>query len=129
MAWLTQPTTKIVVVGESHALDALQADLRHRFDHQLFIAKSLPFFLEIARPGVSKGAALDYVCGLLGIATADVIAFGDGANDIELLQEAGVGVAVADADPVLVEHADWRVPPVDEDGVANFVQALVDSRA
>ena len=129
LEWLDEPTTKIVVVGESGALDRLEADLRGRFDHSLFIAKSLPYFLEIAQPGVSKGAALEFVCERMGITAADVIGFGDGANDIELLQTAGLGVAVADADPVLVEHADWRVPSVDEDGVALFIQALVDSRS
>ncbi len=128
LGWLTEPTTKIVVVGESGALDRLEVDLRHRFDHTLFIAKSLPYFLEIAQPGVSKGAALEFVCDRVGIPTSALVGFGDGANDVELLQTAGLGVAVADADPVLVEHADWRVPSVGDDGVAKFIQALVDSR-
>jgi len=55
--WLTQPTTKIVVVGEPELLDALQVELRAQFGDRLFIAKSLPFFLEVAQPGVSKGSA------------------------------------------------------------------------
>ena len=128
MTWLTQPTTKIVVVGEPEPLDRLEADLHRRFDHTLFVAKSLPYFLEIAQPGVSKGAALEFVCDRLGIPTSAVVGFGDGANDVELLQTAGLGVAVEDADPVLVEHADWTVPKVGEDGVAKFVRALVDVR-
>ena len=53
-----------------------------------------------------------------------MVSFGDGENDVELLQTAGLGVAVADADPVLVEHADWAVPTVDEDGVAKFVRGI-----
>jgi Cof subfamily protein (haloacid dehalogenase superfamily) len=125
LAWLAEPTTKIVIVGEPVALDGLEAQMRAGFDGRLFIAKSLPYFLEVALPGVSKGSALEFVCGRLGIATADVVAFGDGANDIELLQEAGLGVAVADADPALVAHAGWTVPPVAEDGVAGFLAALV----
>ncbi len=129
LEWLSQPTTKIVVVGDPVALDRLEVDLRQQFDHSLFVAKSLPYFLEIAQPGVSKGAALEFVCERMGISPAGVVGFGDGANDVELLQTAGLGVAVADADPVLVEHADWRVPSVDDDGVARFIQALVDSRS
>jgi Cof subfamily protein (haloacid dehalogenase superfamily) len=128
LAWLSEPTTKIVVVGDPKALDGLEADLRQRFDHTLFIAKSLPFFLEIARPGVSKGAALEFVCERMHIPASAVVGFGDGANDVELLQTAGLGVAVADADPALVAHADWRVPSVEDDGVARFIRALVDSR-
>jgi Cof subfamily protein (haloacid dehalogenase superfamily) len=127
-AWLDRPTTKIVVVGEAEALDRLQDRLRARFDGRAFIAKSLPIFLELALPGVSKGSALEFVCGRLGIDPATVVAFGDGANDVELLEVAGLGVAVADADAALGPIAGWTVPSVDDDGVAGFLDALVDSR-
>ena len=100
-----------------------------RFDGRLFIAKSLPEFLEVARPGVSKGAALRFVCDRLELDPAHTIAFGDGANDLELLEAAGLGVAVADADPALLRIADWTVPSVSEDGVAGFLSLLVNSRA
>jgi Cof subfamily protein (haloacid dehalogenase superfamily) len=128
LAWLAEPTTKIVIVGEPHGLDSLQDQMRASFDGRLFIAKSLPYFLEVAMPGVSKGSALEFVCGRLGIELADVVAFGDGANDVELLQDAGLGVAVEDADRDLLPHADWIVPPVGEDGVAGFLAALVSER-
>ncbi len=127
--WLTQPTTKIVIVGDSDPLDALQDRLRERFGDRLFIAKSLPIFLEVASPGVSKGMALRFVCERLGIDPAATIAFGDGANDLELLDAAGIGVAMADADAALLRIADWTVPPVAQDGVAGFLELLVDSRA
>jgi len=129
MEWLDRPTTKIVVVGEPEELDGLQDRLRARFDGRAFIAKSLPIFLELAEPGVSKGAALEFVCGRLGIDPAAVVAFGDGANDVELLEAAGLGVAVAGGDAALERVAAWTVPSVDEDGVAGFLDALVDSRS
>ena len=128
LAWLDKPTTKIVVVGEPQGLDRLQDDLRARFDGRAFIAKSLPIFLELALPGVSKGSALEFVCDRLGIDPRTVVAFGDGANDVELLETAGLGVAVADADAALRPIAGWTVPSVDDDGVAGFLDALVDSR-
>jgi len=128
LAWLDRPTTKIVVVGEPEALDRLQDELRARFDGRAFIAKSLPIFLELALPGVSKGSALEFVCERLAIEPAAVVAFGDGANDVELLEAAGLGVAVADADAALKPIAGWTVPSVDDDGVAGFLDALVDSR-
>ncbi len=127
--WLTEPTTKIVVVGEPELLDALQIELRQIFGRRLFIAKSLPFFLEVAQPEVSKGSALRWVCRRIAIDPANVVAFGDGANDIELLQDAGLGIAVADADPVLMEHAQGIVPSVEQDGVARFLEAIVSARA
>jgi hydroxymethylpyrimidine pyrophosphatase-like HAD family hydrolase len=110
-------------------IDDLDRRLRARFGDHLFIAKSLPIFLEVASPGVSKGAALEFVCERLGVDPADTVAFGDGANDHELLETAGFGVAVEDAEPSLLRIADWTVPPVAEDGVAGFLDLLVHSRA
>lgn len=127
--WLTQPTTKIVVVGEPELLDALQIELRAQFGERLFIAKSLPFFLEVAQPGVSKGSALEWVCDRISIEPAHVVSFGDGANDIELLRDAGFGVAIEGADQILLDEAEATVPKPEHDGVARFLEALVSARS
>jgi Cof subfamily protein (haloacid dehalogenase superfamily) len=127
--WLQRPTTKIVVVGDPVALDRLQDSMRAEFDGRLFIAKSLPFFLEVAEPGVSKGEGLRFVCEQLGIDPAHVVAFGDGANDLELLESAGLGVAIEDGDRALLAGADWTVPGPEEDGVARFLAGLAAARA
>jgi Cof subfamily protein (haloacid dehalogenase superfamily) len=126
--WLREPTTKIVVVGEPELLDELQDELRTQFDGRLFIAKSLPFFLECAQPGVSKGSALEWVCARIGVDPASVVAFGDGANDVELLRDAGFGVAIDTADAALLEFARATVPSPEQDGVAQFLEALVSGR-
>ena len=127
--WLSEPTTKIVVVGEPELLDALQIELRAQFGDRLFIAKSLPFFLEVAQPGVSKGSALEWVCDRISIEPAQVVSFGDGANDIELLRDAGFGVAIEGADQILLDEADATVPGPEHDGVARFLEALVSARS
>jgi Cof subfamily protein (haloacid dehalogenase superfamily) len=127
--WLTEPTTKIVVVGEPELLDALQIELRAQFGDRLFIAKSLPFFLEVAQPGVSKGSALEWVCDRISIGPAHVVSFGDGANDVELLRDAGFGVAIEGADQILLDEADGTVPGPEHDGVARFLEALVSARS
>lgn len=127
--WLTESTTKIVVVGEPELLDALQIELRAQFGDRLFIAKSLPFFLEVAQPGVSKGSALEWVCDRISIEPAHVVSFGDGANDIELLRDAGFGVAIEGADQILLDEADATVPGPEHDGVARFLEALVSARS
>ena len=127
--WLTEPTTKIVVVGEPELLDTLQIELRAQFGDRLFIAKSLPFFLEVAQPGVSKGSALEWVCDRISIEPARVVSFGDGANDIELLRDAGFGVAIEGADQILLDEAEATVPGPEHDGVARFLEALVSARS
>ena len=123
--WLDSDPTKLVVVGEPRALDQLGADLRERFRGRLFIAKSLPFFLEFAHPDVSKGTGLEFVAERLGFTPADTVAFGDGENDIELLDWADYAVAVANAHDEVLSRADFVCPSAADEGVAQVVEAFL----
>jgi hypothetical protein len=123
--WLGEPPTKLVVVGERHLLDDLGVRMRERFGDRMFIAKSLPFFLEFADLGVSKGSGLAFVAEREGFTGAETIGFGDGENDVELLEWAAYGVAVGNADPKLKAIADFVCPPVDEEGAAQVIEALL----
>jgi Cof subfamily protein (haloacid dehalogenase superfamily) len=127
--WLHDDPTKLVAVGDPDALDALEAELKPRFAGELFISKSLPYFLEFAHPDVSKGAGLQFVAERLGFDSAHTVAAGDGENDRELLDWAGFGVAVANAHDDILARADLVVPPVTEEGVAVLLEAYLDSRA
>jgi Cof subfamily protein (haloacid dehalogenase superfamily) len=129
LAWLERPPTKLVAIGEPDAVDGLQTRMRELFDGRLFIAKSLPYFLEFASPEVSKGSGLAFVAARLGFGPEHTVAFGDGENDVELLEWAGYGVAVANADERLLELADWVCPSASEEGVAQVIEALLDSSA
>jgi Cof subfamily protein (haloacid dehalogenase superfamily) len=127
--WLSTDPTKLVAVGDPEALDRLEDELEPRFAGRLFISKSLPYFLEFANPDVSKGSGLAFVADRLGFDAAQTIAFGDGENDVELLDWAGYGVAVANAHEDVLARADLVCPPVSEEGVAQVVEALLDSRS
>jgi Cof subfamily protein (haloacid dehalogenase superfamily) len=126
-SWLQRDPTKLVAVGEPRALDGLEAELKPRFRGRLFVAKSLPHFLEFAHPAVSKGSGLQFVADRLGFTPAQTVACGDGENDRELLDWAGFGVAVANADEDILRRADLVVPSVDEEGVAALLEAYLDS--
>jgi Cof subfamily protein (haloacid dehalogenase superfamily) len=123
--WLTSPPTKLVVIGEPTALDGLAEKLREQFSGRLYISKSLPFFLELASPEVSKGAGLGFVAEQLGFTAAETVAFGDGENDIELLDWAGYAVAVEGASSKALARADFVCPPVQEEGVAQVIEAML----
>lgn len=127
--WLAEPPTKLVVIGDPDALDELAASLRRELGSRLFIAKSLPYFLELAKAGVSKGSGLAFVSRRLGFSLERTVAFGDGENDVELLEAAGYGVAVEGAHRRLLEIADHVCPPAAEEGVAQVVEALLARRA
>jgi Cof subfamily protein (haloacid dehalogenase superfamily) len=129
LAWLERPPTKLVVVSKPEELDALRPKLIARFDERLFIAKSLPHFLELASPTISKGSGLGFVAEHLGFTAPQTVAFGDGENDRELLEWAGYGVCVEDGDDGLKEIADWVCPGPEEEGVAQSIEAYLDSRA
>jgi Cof subfamily protein (haloacid dehalogenase superfamily) len=129
LGWLQRPPTKLVAVDDPDALDRLRAALVERFADRLFIAKSLPYFLELASPAVSKGSGLAFVAEHLGFAAEHTIAFGDGENDLELLDWAGYAVAVENGFEELTSRADWICPPAEDEGVAQTLEAFLDSRA
>ncbi len=127
-AWLSRPPTKLVAIDEPEVLDGLEARMKARFDGRLYISKSLPFFLEFASPDVTKGSGLAFLAEHLGFLPEQTVAFGDGENDVELLEWAGFGVAVANAHERVLAVADWVCPPAAEEGVARVVEAYLDSR-
>ena len=82
-------------------------------------------FVEITGRGVHKAKGLEILCDDLGIEAADVVAFGDNRNDLAMLEWAGVGYAMANANPALVAVADRVAPHHADDGVAQVIEALV----
>ena len=126
--WLTSVPTKLVTVGDPEALDALEVELKAHFGARLYISKSLPHFLEFASPAVTKARGpLVRRRAARVFAASGPLRFGDGENDLELLGWAGYGVAVANADKRLRAIADWVCPPVHEEGVAQVLEAFLDS--
>jgi Cof subfamily protein (haloacid dehalogenase superfamily) len=123
--WLERPPTKLVVPGEEHALDALGEQMRAHFQDRLFIAKSLPFFLEFAHPEVSKGAGLQFVADHFGLDPATTVAFGDGENDLELLDWADYAVAVENAHDAVKARANFVCPSAEDEGVAQVIEAFL----
>ena len=126
--WLQEPPTKLVCVGEPAALDDLEPRMKQRFGDTEHISKSLPHFLEFARAGVTKGAGLDFLSERLGFGKSDTIAFGDGENDIELVEWPAYGIAVENAHQRVKAVASWICPPAEEQGVAQVLEALLDSK-
>ena len=127
LGWLEHPPTKLVVVSKPEELDALRPVLATRFGDRLFISKSLPHFLELASPSISKGSGLAFVAEHLGFTAAETVAFGDGENDRELLEWADYGVCVENGDDILKELADWICPGPEDEGVAQAIEAFLDS--
>ena len=81
--------------------------------------------IEVNAPEANKGSALMVLCEQLGIDRMESMAFGDGTNDITMIREAGIGVAMANAASEVLAVADRVTASNDEDGVALVIEELL----
>lgn len=124
-SFLNRPVTKLIVrlaEGPPGTADAIQAIAGGRALVTHSISES---FLELSHPSVHKAAAVEAIFGEAGIDASEVMAFGDMPNDLELIRWAGLGVAVANANPMLLDAADEVTASNDDDGVAQVVERVL----
>lgn len=84
-----------------------------------------PAFTDIVATGNSKAEGMEALCRHFGIRQEETLAFGDGGNDIEMLQWAGIGVAMGNADDTVKQHANLVTSDVDNEGIENAVNQLI----
>ena len=101
----------------------LMEELPRRFEN-LCITSSTPDNVEINHKNANKGGALLALAEYLGVKREEILAFGDGLNDVSMLKEAGIGVAMANASDEVKKFADKIAPSCDEDGVAKVIEEI-----
>jgi len=116
--------TKLIVQQLDWPLPELLEMTRVFASSRATVTHSGSHFVEVMAPGVSKASILQDNCATLGIAAAEVIAFGDMPNDLPMLHWAGCGVAVANAHPEVLAAADLVTRSNDADGVALALERL-----
>ena len=114
--------TKIMYLGDHEYLDGLGRAIKKHFGNRLSVMFSNPVFLEFMKGGVSKGRALLEVADYLDISTENIMAFGDGQNDISMIETAGIGVAMENAADEVKSAADSITLSNNDDGVAVFLE-------
>lgn len=120
----TEPT-KLTIINLDGRFTELQQLLRERYSSRLSILQSRPYFLEITRKEATKGQALKFLSEKEGISAEEIVAIGDSYNDLDMLQFAGTGVAVANAPQEVKNAADVITRAAAEDGVAVFLEKYV----
>ncbi|HLJ81631.1 MAG TPA: Cof-type HAD-IIB family hydrolase [Ktedonobacterales bacterium] len=120
------PAAKILLAGKPDRLAALRARITPLLAPYVSITTTTPDFLEFFDPAAGKGQALAALRELLGIPRVAVIAIGDGENDLPLLAEAGLAIAMANGAAATRQAADRIAPSNDEDGVAVVLEELLD---
>lgn len=121
---LAEDPHKILIIGAHERIAALQQAVR---DAPLTVhaVQSEPVYLEILPPGVSKGEALRAMLALLGVPAAQTIAVGDNWNDLEMIEAAGLGVAMGHAPEGVRARADHVCGTADDEGVREVLERFV----
>ncbi|MEG1799311.1 MAG: Cof-type HAD-IIB family hydrolase [Synergistaceae bacterium] len=122
----TDSTKLLGIAGQGEDFAGMAQATKERFADRLYTATSWGAFVEMVNPSVNKAKGIEIAAGSEGISKEDVMAVGDAANDKEMVEWAGVGVAMGNATDALKTSADEIAGTNDEDGVAALVERYLD---
>nr|WP_027870291.1 Cof-type HAD-IIB family hydrolase [[Eubacterium] cellulosolvens] len=122
---LKEPVIKFLAMGKHEDLIPLKDYLNETLGDQINAFFSEPFFLEITAKGIEKASSLDLLNRMLGITSDELIACGDGYNDISMLRYAGMGVVMDNASDEIKQYGDYIAPSNDCDGVAHVIHRFI----
>ena len=119
---LHRPAEKIIWAAEPPLIAALAPLMQRRYDGRLSVIVTDDWFLEFSSPDATKAAGVAAVARATGVGPHEVLAFGDGNNDVPMLQWAGLGVAMSHARPSAKAAAKMVAP--DGDPETSFARAV-----
>lgn len=123
--YLTYEVPKFLMLGDGDYLAKIEPEVHARLHDRMDVYRSEPFFLEILPKNVNKASALAKLLDFVGAKREELMVFGDGYNDITMLEFAGMGVAMGNAHADVKAHADIIAPGNDEDGIAYILEKYV----
>ena len=116
--------TKLLMTGDPTLMLKTEEELVEKLGDRMDIFRSAPFFLELVPKGIDKAKSLSRLLTKINLTPADMIAFGDGYNDLSMLKLAGMGVAMENAAPEVRAEADYVTLSNEEDGVAAALEQI-----
>ncbi len=121
---------QVMFGGPREEMDAVGPELARELGEQARVERTVypqsgVGILDVLAPGVSKAEALDFLQRRWGIAAAETLAIGDNWNDHDMLERAGLGLVMGNADPEMRKLGLPILPTNDEDGVAVAIEAHV----
>ena len=124
--YLTYPVCKLLITLDPARMAEEEPEAKRRFGDQLGVFRSCDFFIEVVPQGVAKDASLAALLERRGLTRENLMAVGDGMNDLPMLRFAGVGVVMANADPAVKAEADAvTTADNDHDGVAEAIEQYI----
>lgn len=119
------PVVKCIMLEKPEYLAEVEKKLKESLGENYSIAISKPFFLEIMKRGIDKGASLLRLAEKLGIDASEIIACGDSYNDQSMLEVAGLSVAVENAKEPIKDLCDYIAPKNTEDAMAHVIEKFI----
>ena len=117
---------KVFATGDSQEISAAKDKIKAKLEAEIALTSSSPKNLEVTATNISKGRGLNILAEHLGIPVEKTIAFGDSTNDMKLLKEAQIAVAMGNCEvEELKEEADIIAPTNENDGVAEILKELL----
>lgn len=124
-SYLTFSVSKFLMLGDGAHLAEVEKTVSARLKNRLEVYRSEPFFLEILPKGINKASALEKLLEETACKREELMAFGDGFNDLTMIRYAGMGVAMENGVQVVKDAADYIAPSNDADGIAEVLEKFV----
>ncbi|MBQ9233441.1 MAG: HAD family phosphatase [Lachnospiraceae bacterium] len=102
-----------------------EMELKKIFAPEINVFRSEPYFIEITTNGVDKSTTIPELLKLLDIPREKSICCGDGFNDVTMVKYAGVGVAMANAQQIVKDNADYITGSCEEDGLVEVIEKFI----
>jgi Cof subfamily protein (haloacid dehalogenase superfamily) len=122
-----EPTKVLALSDDTDLIDSLLGSLQKLYTPaELYLTKSVATFFEATNPAANKGSAVRYLAeDLLGLKPENVMAIGDNFNDVEMIDYAGIGVAMGNGPEAVQLKSQWVAPSVELDGVAAAIEEFL----
>lgn len=122
---VTFPVNKLLGTGNEKIVAKALETVKSHFHSQLNIYLSEPFFLEIMPQRIDKAHSLQKLLNSIGLTADSMICCGDGYNDLTMIEYAGLGVAMENAQPLVKESADYITKSNDADGILHVINEFM----
>ena len=123
--YINFPINKCLMLGNGDYLAEVEKKVHAALCDRMDVYRSEPYFLEILPKGVDKAKSLESFLNIIGCRREELMACGDGFNDLTMIKYAGLGVAMANAREEIKKCADYITASNDEDGVALAIERFI----
>lgn len=123
--YLQFPINKLLVTGDPSIIKEAMDAMKKRFHTFLNVYLSEPFFLEVMPKSIDKAYSLQKLLNSLGMTADQMICCGDGYNDVSMIEYAGLGVAMENAQDIVKDTADFITRSNDEDGILYVIEKFM----